>query len=429
MSELDVGSRVELTVGPVAHGGHCVARHEGRVIFVRHALPDEVVIAEVTEGGEGSRFLRADAVQIIEASADRVAARCPVAGPGGCGGCDLQHVSLPAQRQWKATVIAEQLRRLAGIEREVIVEPLADDDGFTYRTRVDLAVDEEGVAGLRKHRSHDVLPVDGCPIAVPEISTEIARLTPKRHPDVGVISLAHTSTGETSVRERLRGWHTDGGGLLTEVVPTPNGQVRLTIAEDSFFQVHRDAPRAFVDAVLEAAQVRPGERVLDLYAGVGLFSVPLALAAGGDGQLVAVESDPAATGLLADNLADTPQAVALAGRVDDLFGVARPKPKGRRRGGGRGRTRVPARSPLMPPSADVVVLDPPRSGADRHVIGAVTALRPRRIVYVACDPAALGRDTGYLRDGGYEMGELRAFDAFPQTHHVECIATFERAAD
>lgn len=429
MSDLDLGSRVEVEVGEVAHGGHCVARHEGRVLFVRHALPGELVIAEVTEGGEGSRFLRADAVDIVRPSPDRVAPRCPVARPGGCGGCDLQHVTLAAQRRWKGVVVSEQLRRLAGIEREVVVEALDDDEGFGYRTRVDLALGEDGTTGFLRHRSHEVVRVDGCPIAVPALSAEVARLSARSHPGTARVHLACSSTGELSVIEVPIGGWTRFEEDLTERIDTPFGEVVLSVEGDGFFQVHRDAPRAFTSAVIEAAQVTPGERVLDLYAGVGLFSVPLALATGVDGQLVAVESDHGATGRLADNLQECPQAVALAGRVDDLLGVARPKPKGRRRGGSRGRTRVPARSPLMPPSADVVVLDPPRSGADRHVIGAISALRPRRIVYVACDPAALARDTGYLRDGGYTMGALRAFDAFPQTHHVECIATFERRDD
>jgi tRNA/tmRNA/rRNA uracil-C5-methylase (TrmA/RlmC/RlmD family) len=136
-----VGERFEVAVGPVAHGGFCVARHEGRAVFVRHALPGERAVVEVTEGHEKDRYLRADAVEILQASADRVPAPCRYAGPGRCGGCDWQHATPAAQRALKAAVVQEQLRRLAGIEREVVVEPAPGDaDGLGWRTRVQFAV-------------------------------------------------------------------------------------------------------------------------------------------------------------------------------------------------------------------------------------------------------------------------------------------------
>ena len=158
---------LELEVGEVAQGGWCVAREPaGRVVLVRHALPGERVLARVTE--VTSRFARADAVQILAASPDRVEPPCPHARPGGCGGCDWQHASLAAQRQLKAAVISQQLRRIAGLDREVTVEPLpGDPDGLGWRTRVRFAVGPDGTAGLRKHRSHEVIDVGHCPIAHP----------------------------------------------------------------------------------------------------------------------------------------------------------------------------------------------------------------------------------------------------------------------
>src|SRR3984885_10124833 len=171
-----VGQTVEVTTVAVAQGGWCVARPDGLpVLFVRHALPGERVLARVTE--VTSRFARADAIEVREASPDRVAPPCPNAHPGGCGGCDWQHASLPAQRALKAAVITQQLKRLAGIDREVTVEPLpgpALDDpaavspapaGLGWRTRVQFAVDRDGVAGLRGHRSHAVIDIGDCLIA------------------------------------------------------------------------------------------------------------------------------------------------------------------------------------------------------------------------------------------------------------------------
>ncbi len=169
------GELVEVTTEGVAQGGWCVARPPGLpVIFVRHALPGERVMARVTE--VTSTFARADAVEILAASPDRVEPPCPVARPGGCGGCDWQHAALPAQRALKAAVVGEQLRRLAGIDREVTVEPMPGDDGpqggrngLGWRTRVQFAVDADGMAGLRAHRSHEVIDIGDCLIAHPGI--------------------------------------------------------------------------------------------------------------------------------------------------------------------------------------------------------------------------------------------------------------------
>lgn len=417
--DLTTGDEVEVEVGAIAHGGHCVARYDGRVLFVRHGLPGERVRARITEGGPGDRFLRADAVSVLEASPHRVAPSCAAAGPGGCGGCDFQHVATAHQRELKAAVVAEQLQRLAGIEREVVVEPLDDADGLRYRTRVEFAV-VEGRIGLRRHRSHDVVEVDGCPIAVPDVdealretrAESVGELEGIRAIDV-VVPSGESDTVVVEVPQEAPTPPIE----VTEIVRTPAGERSMTVDARGFWQVHRDAPHAFVAAMLEAADVRPGERVLDLYSGVGLLSVPLADAVGATGQLIAVESDRRATEHLRDNLAAHPWALVVPGRVDDLLGVPR---QGRRRG-----PRRPARSDLLPPSAHVVVLDPPRTGAGRGVVAALTSLRPRRLVYVACDPAALARDTAYLGELGYELTALRAFDAFPMTHHVECVATFE----
>ena len=417
--DLTTGDEVEVEVGAIAHGGHCVARYDGRVLFVRHGLPGERVRARITEGGPGDRFLRADAVSVLEASPHRIAPRCAAAGPGGCGGCDFQHVATAHQRELKAAVVAEQLQRLAGIEREVVVEPLDDADGLRYRTRVEFAV-VEGHIGLRRHRSHDVVEVDGCPIAVPDVdealgetrAESVGELEGIRAIDV-VVPSGESDTVVVEVPQEAPTPPIE----VTEIVRTPAGERSMTVDARGFWQVHRDAPHAFVAAMLEAADVRPGERVLDLYSGVGLLSVPLAEAVGATGQLIAVESDRRATEHLRDNLAAHPWALVVPGRVDDLLGVPR---QGRRRG-----PRRPARSDLLPPSAHVVVLDPPRTGAGRGVVAALTSLRPRRLVYVACDPAALARDTAYLAELGYELTALRAFDAFPMTHHVECVATFE----
>jgi len=427
---LEVGEEVEVDVTAFAHGGHAIARHEGQVLFVRHTMPGERVRAVVTSSGAGERFVRADAVAVLTAAPDRVQPPCPWAGPGRCGGCDLQHVSLDGQRALKAGVVREQLSRLAHVEVDVEVEPVPGDDaGLDWRTRVEFAVDLVGRAGLRRHRSHDVVPVDHCRIAAPGVDR--LRVTETTWPGLDAVDAVAAAEDEP-VAVRVPD---DGPGpvvheRVTASWPGPDGATvsfdrRFAVDARGFWQVHPGAAPTFLAAVMAEVAARPGERALDLYCGVGLFASALAEAVGPTGQVVAVESDAGATQHARANLADQPQVAVVTDRVDDAFGVPRPTRKGPGRRGSR--PHRTARSPLLPPSADVVVLDPPRTGAGQGICAEVARLRPRVIAYVACDPAALARDTAVLAALGYRLDALRAFDAFPMTHHVECVATFRPA--
>ena len=421
-SSLAVGDEVEVDVTTIAHGGHCIARHEGQVLFVRHALPGERVLARVTETGAGERFVRADAVAMLSASPDRVTPPCPWSGPGRCGGCDLQHVSLPRQRQLKADVVREQFSRLARLDVDVTVEPVpGDDGGLDWRTRVEFAVGDDGRAGLRRHRSHEIVAVDHCRIAAPGVDR--LRVTGRTWPGTDAVDAVAPSVGD-AVAVVVPGGEAP---LVRErVVVGAGGEREFTLSARGFWQVHPGAAQTFVDAVLEAAAPRAGERALDLYAGVGLFAAALARAVGPSGQVIAIESDAAACAHARDNLADLPQVAVLAARVDDAFGVPRPSRRGSSSQRGS-RPRKPSRSTLVPASADVVVLDPPRTGAGKGVCAEIAAMAPRAVVYVACDPAALARDTAYFADLGYRLDTLRAFDAFPMTHHVECVALLTKS--
>ncbi|HOT57471.1 MAG TPA: class I SAM-dependent RNA methyltransferase [Ornithinibacter sp.] len=421
-SSLAVGDEVEVDVTTIAHGGHCIARHEGQVLFVRHALPGERVLARVTETGAGERFVRADAVAMLSASPDRVTPPCPWSGPGRCGGCDLQHVSLPRQRRLKADVVREQFSRLARLDVDVTVEPVPGDDaGLDWRTRVEFAVGADGRAGLRRHRSHEIVAVDHCRIAAPGVDR--LRVTGRTWPGTDAVDAVAPSVGD-AVAVVVPGGEAP---LVRErVVVGAGGEREFTLSARGFWQVHPGAAQTFVDAVLEAAAPRAGERALDLYAGVGLFAAALARAVGPSGQVIAIESDAAACAHARDNLADLPQVAVLAARVDDAFGVPRPSRRGSSSQRGS-RPRKPSRSTLVPASADVVVLDPPRTGAGKGVCAEIAAMAPRAVVYVACDPAALARDTAYFADLGYRLDTLRAFDAFPMTHHVECVALLTKS--
>ncbi len=440
------GELVDLVVGEAAHGGWCVAREpDGRVVLVRHALPGERVRARVTEAT--ARFARAEAVEVLEPSADRVVPPCPHARPGGCGGCDWQHASPAAQRRLKAAVVSQQLRRIAGIERAVTVEALpGPEDGLGWRTRVRYAVRGDGVAGLHKHRSHDVLEIGDCPIAHPLVND--AGLTRGQWPGARSAELVSApGSGSRAVvvtpagpprrgqASRAQGAHagfsatwaaqvsdpilvTSRGGGLT---PLRGGRyLQQTAAGRSwrvsagvFWQVHPAAADVLTSAVLDALAPRPGDVALDLYCGAGLFAGALAGAVGPSGQVIGVESDPAAVRDARHNLRTTPWARVHRGDAAEVVA----------RGGWAG--------------ADLAVLDPPRSGAARPLLdtllagsgpGDGTVRELRRVAYVSCDPATLARDLAVFAAGGWQLGELRAFDAFPMTHHVECVATLSRAA-
>jgi tRNA/tmRNA/rRNA uracil-C5-methylase (TrmA/RlmC/RlmD family) len=395
-----VGERYTVEVGPIAHGGHCVARHEGRVVFVRHTLPGERVVAQVTEGDEGSKFLRADAVEVLSASPDRVDPPCPFSGPARCGGCDFQHVRLSTQRELKAAVVREQLRRLAKVDADVVVEAVPGDrEGLDWRTRVQFAVGPDGRPGLRKHHSRELVYVDHCPISHPGLPEVLDRTWS----GLESVEAIRSTTGEQLLVERPRrpeGSRLEGPSVLHEQA----GGREFEVSGSGFWQVHPGAADVLTSAVLSALEPRPGERALDLYAGVGLFSAFLAERVGPDGSVVAVESDATAVEDAARNLADLPQVEPVVSRVE-----------------------VALRRGAVGEHADLVVLDPPRVGAKREVVEAVVGLGPRSVAYVACDPGALARDVAIFAEHGYRLASLRAFDIFPMTHHVECVALLTRA--
>jgi len=408
------GTFVELVTGAMAAGGGCVAHAEdGRVVFVRHALPGERVLAEVT--AEASSFLRADAVEVLDASPDRVPAPCPHAGPGRCGGCDWQHVSLPAQRILKAALISEQLQRLAGIDREVEVEEAPGaPDGLGWRTRVRFAVDRAGRAGLRRHRSRAIEPVAECPIAVhPVNQVGVGAVTWKGAHHLEVTASPDGGEAVVSVqtgRSRLSGRPAVDAGLVVDgrTVRKPD-RVRHTVlghrfevSSGVFWQVHPAGGALLTRCVLDAVAPAAGERVADLYAGAGLFTVPLAHAVGPLGSVVAVERSSRAC-------ADAVRNAAGLEQVEIVRSEVTPSVVADRLG-----------------SPDVIVLDPARQGAGLAVTRAICALEPapRALAYVSCDPASFARDLRVLLDARWSMTSLRAFDLFPMTEHVELVAAF-----
>jgi tRNA/tmRNA/rRNA uracil-C5-methylase (TrmA/RlmC/RlmD family) len=382
---------LELEIGPIAHGGHCVARTDpddeggrGRVVFVRHALPGERVRAVVTED-QGGGFCRADAIAVLEPSPDRVAAPCPWARAGGCGGCDLQHVEPGAQRRLKTAVLHEQLRRLAGLSSDVVVEELPGGS-LGWRQRLRLAVDDEGTPGLRAHRSHEVVPISDCLLAPEGLLDGVLGAS---YPPGDEVDVALDADGVRHVGVVSTAGH--NGGSVQRAVGR-----EWELSPGAFWQVHPALADTLVDIVREWAAAPAGGTAWDLYGGVGLFAAVLAEQVGPDGRVSVVESSRRAVEDGRSALRDLRQITWRAGRAEALV--------------------------TSLPDPDVVVADPPRKGLGRAMVDEICARSPKRVVHVACDPAALARDVGLFAERGYELAALRAFDAFPMTHHFECVA-------
>ncbi len=422
--DLRPGDLIEVEIGPVAHGGHCVARYQGRVIFVRLALPGELAMVRITEVRKGS-YGRGDVISVLRADPERVSAPCRHFRPGGCGGCDFQHASGARQRELKQDVVAEQLRRLAGVDLPVLVEELPGGD-FGWRSRVRWALDLHGRIGpraVRSHRVEGVSPTEPCLIAAPGLN-ELAE-TIDVPPGVRRPASSGARPSRTGRLDRGRQGRPElpeviltaaGDGSMLALWPDEPGHQQaptviehavgrdFSVAADGFWQVHPAAADTLAGAVTQALGGidLAGGSSWDLYGGVGLFSEVLAKAVGPTGTVVTVEGDRTASTLAAANMAAHPQVSVVLGSVetviDDLAGAV-----------------------------DAVVLDPPRAGAGRALCALIAARRPSVIVYVACDPAALGRDTAALMAAGYRLDTLRAFDCFPQTHHIECVARFRPA--
>jgi tRNA/tmRNA/rRNA uracil-C5-methylase (TrmA/RlmC/RlmD family) len=395
-STLKTGDLVQVTIEKVAHGGHFIARHDGAVIFVRHAIPGENCTIQITS--TGSSFNRADVVSVEAPSEFRVEAPCSFANRNGCGGCDFQHISVKHQRTLKSDVIAEQFLRIAKMEMRVEVEEVGESTH--WRTRAIATTDRNGKLGFYKSRSHSIAPVTDCIICVEGMNfSEIASRDLKG--DVRV-EISASNSGERSIalaptRGEEKARLTEGPAVLHENVLGRS----LEVSQESFWQSHKKAPEVLTQAVLEFAQLKSGEHVLDLYGGVGLFSAAIVEAVGPTGHVDLIEGSKVATADAARNFAAFSNITIATGDVAKLL------------------PRITA--------ADVVVLDPPRDGAGKEAVAHIARLAPRAIVYVACDPAALARDTAYLADHSYSLVKVRAFDLFPMTHHIECVALYARA--
>ena len=388
---LEVGQVIELVIGPVAHGGHFVVRHNGQVIFVRHGITNELVKIKIT--AVSSKIAHADVIEVFTAAPSRVSAPCQYAGK--CGGCDFQHIDLATQRKLKAEIIKEQFMRIGkidlsipGFNLEVIeVEP---SDGLHWRTRMDFAVSPNGRIGFFGARSNEVVEISQCLIADERMN--VSELAARSWKSDARVEVAVSSTSEVSV---MRSGRSISGP--TQIVEQVGGN-SFKISPEAFWQSHKSAPVTLVKAALAQLGVKSNDHVCDLYSGVGLFAAAILKELGEQGFITLIESDKSA-------VADSRRVFLNKSNVKILQGL------------------VAQQLPIVK-RADLILLDPPRTGAGEVVIKQLIKLKPRKIVYVACDPAALARDSKTLIDAGYKLDHISAYDLFPMTQHIECVAGF-----
>ncbi len=392
----------------MAHGGEAVGRLEdGRAVFVAGGIPGETVRVRLTL--EKKRWARADLVEVVEASPDRVEPPCPFVGD--CGGCQWQHISLERQRALKREIISGQLQHLAGLTKAPVEQTIGvgQADGFGYRNHVNLAVDANGQTGYFRAGTHDVVPVDRCLLLHPLLREWQEKLPPL--PGAKRLELrAGTRTFQRLAL--LRGYIDEnageesyqrgiplgraGEGELTEMV----GTERFRISSKSFFQINTDGAEKLVELVLEMLDVKPETTIVDAFAGVGLFSVPLARIAR---KVWAVERHPAAVRDLRHHAAGFKDQIHIVGtNMQDAF-------------------------TQLPTKVDRVLADPSREGLGQDIARGLAKMSPEKIVLVACDPAALARDAKLLMDCGYALKRVVPVDLFPHTYHIEAVVEFVRA--
>ena len=399
------GAPIELVLraGPPANGGSCAARHDGRVVFVRHALPGETVRVRVQS--DRGAYWHADVIEVIEPSPERIPSLCPIAGVDGAGCCDLAFVTPEGARRLKGAVVANQLARLGGFqwcdEDRATAEAIGDGAATQWRTRVRLDTGADGAPGFHRYHSAELVTDLRCAQLPPELLDDVhlLRFPPGAH--------VHVAIDDDGARHIVQSSPRAGRGTPTTVV---SGSYEATqriggrvwrVPVTAFWQAHRDAARRYSELVAQWAALRPGQTAWDLYGGAGVFAAALAGQVGDVGRVLTVDTSRAAGRSARAALADLPQVSVVTDSVRRALSAERG-------------------------AADVAVLDPPRAGAGRGIIDAISAAGVPRIIHIGCEAASFARDVGLYLRAGYTVEEVRVFDSFPLTHHVECVAVLTR---
>jgi len=376
------GEVIDLALTGMAPTGEAIGRYAGGqdpglVVFVPFGLPGEEVRVRLVD--RKRNYARGEIVDLLTASPARVAPACPYFG--SCGGCDWQHIAYSEQLRTKTAIVVEQLERFGKIPAPPVLSCVASPAAYEYRNHARLRVAADGGLGYRAARSHTIVPVADCPILEAPLRRQLAELA------------CQAGTSPVSGEVELRSW--DGAIHV--------GDFTYRTSAGAFFQANTAVAELLLDGVLAALAPCGGEHVLDLYCGVGLFTVPVGQRVA---QIVGVESNSTAADDAVRNLA----AAGVPGRIlnQDVADALR--------------------SPELTGQAwDAIILDPPRTGVDAPALEALIALGAARILYISCEPSTLARDLRSLTAGGYHLQWAQPYDMFPQTRHVETLAVLVMA--
>jgi len=407
---------IDLELTSMAHGGSALGRSDGRTIFVPYAIPGEQITARITQ--DKGRFAYAEGVTLYEPSPDRVRPRCPHFGPGRCNGCQWQHIDYPAQIKFKEQIMRDQFTRIGGMPDAPIRAAIPSPEAWAYRSHITFSLTPEGELGFVATDNRTIIPIRECHIIRPELLDLYQQLELEDLPDVNRVRLQVGTDPEdrmiliSTVSDEPPEVEIDIPAsvnfLLSDNEPfnlIGATHVRYTIkgrefrvTAGGFFQVNLPQAEVLIDMVLDRLALQGTESVLDLYSGVGLFTAFLAERAA---MVTSIESYPPAVSDADENLIDFENVELIEGSVEEVLGS-------------------------LEGPFDAVVLDPPRQGLDEEALTALMTHNPRIIVYVSCDPSTLARDAKRLNAGNYYLREVVPVDLFPQTYHIEAVATFIR---
>ncbi len=399
MSELPTARTIrtiELHLEDLAYQGAAIGRENGRVVFAEYGIPGEDVVVAIERDRKDHSLGRV--VEVRAASPDRIDPPCPYFGV--CGGCQWQHIRYERQLELKRHVVRQQLRRIGKFEDPPVSPTVPSPQPYGYRNHARFSVDGNGHLGYISRPGHGYrfIRIDQCLIMHPAINQVLQRVQGKAFVKHQLMVRYGVNTGSLLV-------HPD----VSAIDPTiPSGQPfyeeallghRFRISTSSFFQTNTGVAERLVELVLERIAPTGRETVVDAYAGVGTFAAFLAPRVA---RVIGIEEAPSAVNDARVNLEAFDNVEYVLAKVEQVLGKLAVRP-------------------------DVVILDPPRVGCAPEAITGVLMLRPPKLIYVSCDPATLARDLRKLCDGGYRLVDVTPLDMFPQTYHIESVATLELA--